>query len=179
MKRLYLLRHAQAMPSSDSGDKGRKLSPQGLMDSDALGQMMARKNYRPATVLSSPAIRTVQTWEQAAPALGGLPQKSLPRLYNGGYEAFIEALEDLDDSLNSALIIGHNPGIHMFAARLASEDSPASLMARLTEGFRPGTLAVFDCPVQSWLDLQDEQNTLIELTDPLDYNAPAGPTRWT
>ncbi|MCD8496669.1 MAG: hypothetical protein LRZ85_00395 [Alphaproteobacteria bacterium] len=48
MKRLYLLRHAQALSSSPTGDKGRPLSPQGLADAAALGQMMVRKEYRPA-----------------------------------------------------------------------------------------------------------------------------------
>ncbi|MCD8496668.1 MAG: hypothetical protein LRZ85_00390 [Alphaproteobacteria bacterium] len=100
-------------------------------------------------------------------------------LYNAGHEIFLQALEELNDSVPSALIVAHNPGIHNFAARLASEDSPSSLMARLTEGFRPGALAVLECPVNSWLDLADEKNRLIDLQDPLDYNAPAGPTRWT
>lgn len=179
MKRLYLLRHAQAMSSSASGDRGRKLSPQGLADAEALGRMMARKNYRPDIVLCSPATRTTETWEQAALALGPVKTLQPAALYNASRDVFLEELEGLGDTVFSALIVAHNPGIHDFAARLSSEDSASSLMARLMEGFRPATLAVLDCPIQSWLDLADEQNRLIDLQDPMDYNAPDGPARWT
>lgn len=177
MKRLYLLRHAQASPSSDSGDKGRKLSSKGLDDAEKLGQMMVRKSYRPSIVLCSPAIRTRQTWEQAA--LSGIEAHFSERLYNAGSAVFLEELEELADGVSSALLIAHNPGIHDFAARLASEDSPSSFMARLTEGFKPGALAVLDCPVESWLDIKEEANKLIDFQDPMDYNAPESPARWT
>lgn len=167
------------MPASDAGDKGRKLTPHGLEDAAALGRMMARKGYKPDIVLCSPAVRTAQTWEQVALSLGGIKTLNPPGLYNGTRRAFIEALEELDDNIASALIVAHNPGIHDFAARLASEESPSSFMARLTEGFRPGALAVLECPIESWLDLAEEQNRLIDLVDPMEYNAPATPARWT
>lgn len=167
------------MPASDAGDKGRKLTTQGMEDAEKLGRMMARKGYRPAIVLCSPALRTTQTWGQAAFSLGDIKTLSLASLYNGGRGTFIDALEELEDTVSSALIVAHNPGIHDFAARLASEDSPSSFMARLIEGFRPGTLAVLDCPVESWLDLAEEKNRLIDLADPMDYNAPSTPARWT
>lgn len=179
MKRLYLLRHALAMPSSAAGDKGRKLAPQGLADAEALGKAMQRKGYKPALVLCSPALRTSETWAQASLALGAIETRKPDSLYNAGRDVFLEELEGLDDSVESVLIVAHNPGIHDFAARLASEESPASFLTRLMEGFRPATLAVLDCPIESWLDLADEQNRLIDLQDPMDYNAPSSPARWT
>lgn len=179
MKRLYLLRHAQALSSSDSGDKGRKLSPQGAEDAKTLGRLMARKNWKPALVLCSPAIRTRQTWEYAAESLGDIALRIPENFYNAGYTGFVEALEDVPDTIPSLLIVAHNPGIHDFAARLSSEDSPSSPLGRLIQGFKPGAIAVLDCPIASWLDLADEVNTLIDFQEPLDYNAPAGPTRWT
>lgn len=179
MKRLYLLRHAQALSSSDSGDKGRALSPQGMEDATALGLMMARRHYRPGLVLCSPATRTRQTLEGVLEAMDGLAVQCPEHLYNAGYSAFMEGLEDVPDTITSLLIIAHNPGIHDFAARLASEDSASSHLARLMQGFKPGALAAFDCPIESWMDLADETNLLIDFQDPQDYNAPAGPTRWT
>lgn len=177
MKRLYLLRHAQANPSSDTGDKGRKLSPKGLDDAEKLGRMMVKKSYKPYVVLCSPSIRTRQTWEHIG--LVGMEDRFPERLYNAGSAAFLEELEELDDDVASVLLIAHNPGIHDFAARLASEDSPQTLMARLMEGFKPGALAVLDCPVESWLDIREEANKLVDFMDPMDYNAPVGPARWT
>lgn len=177
MKRLYVLRHAQALSSSDSGDKGRALSPQGLEDATALGQMMVRKHYRPGLILCSPATRTRQTLDCLG--LSGVETHFPERLYNGGYTAFMDVLEDVPDTVTSLLIIAHNPGIHDFAARLSSEDSPSSHIARLMQGFKPGALAALDCPIESWLDLNDETNLLADFQEPIDYNAPAGPTRWT
>lgn len=179
MKRLYLLRHAQALPSSPDGDKGRKLSPRGVEDAQALANMMAKFGYSPDVILCSSAVRTRETCQALLSALGDIPVSLKDTLYNAPTDTLLGAAQDLDDAHAAALLLAHNPGIHDLAARLSSEDSNISHLGRLMEGYAPAALSVLDCPVESWADLAVYHNMLVDLQDPLDYNAPATPARWT
>lgn len=180
MKRLFLLRHAQAMPTEIGGrDKDRKLSPQGTADAQALGQIMKKKNHVPDFVLCSAARRTKETLAGLAAAFEqDIKTAYLNEFYDGGREEILGFIRRNDEEAHSVLIVAHNPSIYETAVLLAG-DGPDSLMQRLTEGFRPGTMTAFDCPCERWTDFKPGENTLTDLLDPLDYNAPATPTRWT
>lgn len=177
-KRLFLLRHAQALPSDGISDEGRKLTPKGKADALALGVLMKKKGYHPDKILCSPAIRTRQTLEGILENLGAIDTLFPKPLYNGGADDLLRAIGQVDDNVKSLLIVAHNPGIHSLAAHLALEQS-ANLMNKLTAGYAPGTLTVLDCPCKSWIDLQSGQNPLHDFLEALDYNAPATPARWT
>ncbi|MCB1562935.1 MAG: histidine phosphatase family protein [Alphaproteobacteria bacterium] len=180
-KRLFLLRHAQTLPSGEGGDKARRLSPKGEADARALGALMRKKTYMPEVVLCSPALRTRQTFEGVARHFEHeLARVEFPdALYNAPEEELLWALREISDEVSSVLIVAHNPGIHVLAARLAQENAPA-LMNRLTGGYAPGTLTVLERPeAAGWADIRAGENPLLDLLDPLDYNAPATPARWT
>lgn len=178
MKRLYLLRHAQALSTSASGDEGRELSPKGHEDSSALGKAIQKKNYIPDYTLCSPAIRTRQTFDNLELAVDHLGFNK--DIYSAGFLELLHTVQDLDDRNQSALIVGHNPTIYELAMRLCDEnESGQSVIQRLGQGYKPGTLTVFNCPCQVWNDIQIGENMLIDLIDPQDYNAPQTPARWT
>lgn len=149
MKRLYLLRHATALPSAGS-DKERKLSPEGLIEAAALGVEMMRRNYQPDYILCSPAIRTRETF-------GQLPFEKQPhvfpeRLYNASARDLLAHVHGLEDKIQSALVVAHNPGIYELAASLAHQGEK-NLMNRMLGGFRPCSMAVVGCPVKSWKEI--------------------------
>lgn len=177
MKRLYILRHAQALNTPVGGkDFDRNLSSQGHDDAQALGKIIREKSYAPSLVLYSAAMRTFQTYDGLQ--LGKTQSHSNADLYDANAEYVIDIIHDLDDDYNSLMLIGHNPTIHELCMRLASEDSPPSFMQRLMQNYKPGTLSVFDCPCIFWNDLQLGENTLIDFQEPMDYNAADRPTRW-
>lgn len=178
MKRLLLLRHAQTMPSDGKGDKERKLTPQGLSDARALGQAMRQKRYQPDQVLCSPATRTRETLDAIMETISTVSTLYLPKIYEGGQDEIMDAIQNTDDETESLLIVAHNPSIHSLAVSLAKEDSP-TLMNRLAAGYKPGTLTVLNCPCEKWIDLRPGRNALIDFLEPLDYNAPSTPARWT
>lgn len=178
MKRLYILRHANAASPAATADIDRPLENSGLADANALGQVMRNKSYLPAQIFCSPALRTRQTMEGLALDSSHSPSRIIEPLYDATAAQMLELIHDCEDSIKSLLVIGHNPAIHELVMRLSAEDSPLTLLKRLMHGYRPATLSVLDCPCQCWNDLQLGENMLADFLEPLDYNAPSRPTRW-
>ncbi|GJL86017.1 MAG: hypothetical protein DHS20C02_17920 [Micavibrio sp.] len=178
MKHLYIIRHAQTLPAEGGDDKSRKLTPNGLTDAQALGKLMAHKNYKPDAVLCSPATRTRETLAGILESLGNIQTEFPDDIYNGGAGDLLHHLQQQDDTHKNILLVGHVPGVYELAALLAGTGR-ASLLAKLSEGYKPGTLSVLSCPNENWADIQPAQGELIDFQESIDYNAPATPARWT
>lgn len=162
MKTLYLLRHAQA-DHFDTSDKLRTLTEKGFADAKALGHEMSAKRYIPDYILCSPATRTQQTLRALCSGDISCPRAEEPQeLYNAPLDIIVNLIHSVNDKHDSLLVVAHNPGIHYVAAKLASDESPGDLTTQIMSGYRPCTLSVFNCPIESWLDLALEKN---ELTD--------------
>lgn len=178
MKRLYLLRHAQALSTPVGGkDFDRSLSPQGIDDSKALGKLMARKSYIPDKALYSPALRTFETFHNLH--LNNTESVAIEHIYEASSEELLDLISECDETADSLLIVGHNPTIHELVTRLSSEKSKDEYLDRLMRGgYKPGTLSILDCPCDKWGNMKLGENILIDLQEPLNYNAPDRPTRW-
>ncbi len=82
---------------------------------------MRRKKIRPSLVLCSPSLRTRQTLEAIEPSLGkGSSVELEPELYAASEVKLLERLQALPESVDSVMLIGHNPGLHELALLLAS-----------------------------------------------------------
>lgn len=178
-KTLYLLRHAQAMPAVQGDDKARTLTPKGKEDCEALGARLKRKDIQIDHVLCSAATRTQDTWAHILKRYEGEAELEInERLYNAPHDRLMDNIFALPDDAENALLIAHNPGIHQLAFALA-HDAGESILGRLSRKFSPGTLVSVECNIQSWADFDAANAQVTELVDPLDYNAPATPARWT
>jgi phosphohistidine phosphatase len=114
---LGVLRHAKAAELPGGPDFERVLLPDGQRDSAAAGSWLASHGFRPDLVICSAARRTQQTWENAAPALGGDPEFiAEERLYEGDAEDVMEIIRQTPATVGTLLYVGHNPA----AAKLAS-----------------------------------------------------------
>lgn len=141
--RLWILRHAQAEPDSDSGrDRDRRLSPSGRRCCQHLNQVIAASDgWPPERILVSPAVRTRET---AALALKGLkvPTPEIDSsLWMADVPTLIDRIESLDD--RRLMLIGHNPGLEALVKTLGG--------SLPVPGLKPGTLVVlqFNRPVGS------------------------------
>ncbi len=175
-KRLFILRHAQAL-SNAAQDKDRSLSPKGVDDAQALGRVMAKKGYFPDLVLCSPAQRTKQTLKALEDGLGVRNTAHPAILYNGSAGDYFHEIQNVSDDYSDILLLAHNPSIYELVIRLSNPDQDR-MMQRLSVGYQPATLSVLECSCAAWKDIQFGENTLSYLAEPLDYNAPARPTRW-
>lgn len=56
------MRHGEAVATAKTvKDFDRPLSEKGLLEAKEIGEILIQKNFRPSTVLCSPALRTRQT----------------------------------------------------------------------------------------------------------------------
>ena len=118
-----------------------------------MGRYIAEHDLRPAIILCSTAVRTRETLERSGKALTrNLPTRFEDGLYHAGPSALLDRLRRLDDTLPSAMLIGHNPGLEDLASALAGAGD-ADPLARMNEKFPTGALAVLDADVEAWKEL--------------------------
>lgn len=119
-KRLILTRHAKsAWDDPTMADHDRPLNERGHAAAADLGAWLASRGYLPQTVLCSDALRTRQTWDGIAATLPGTPALVLkPSLYQAGPDVMLAVLRHAQG--DTVMMIGHNPGIAEFAARIVA-----------------------------------------------------------
>lgn len=157
MKRLILLRHAKAVQASPHGDHARALNPRGRSDAENIGRAMRARGLQPDLVLCSPAARTKETWERAAPQLAAAPPVEFAEaLYLTPASMILDLLRKTGDAVRVLLVIGHNPGLEGAIAELLRAPQNADERARhatLIEKFPTGAFAVLDCDIAHWREL--------------------------
>lgn len=123
-KTLYLIRHAEAAGmSSGQRDFERPLNARGEQDAMEMGQRLKARSIVPDTLISSPALRAVQTSELIATEIG-FPVSAIvfhKSIYEAAVADLIEIIQSLDDDLNSVMIIGHNPSIGWLISQLSDK----------------------------------------------------------
>jgi phosphohistidine phosphatase len=154
MRRLLLFRHAEAVHSEKYSDRERPLSPAGRDKASRVGAVLAATHQRIDLALVSDSARTRETWDLARAALSGTPEVRFDRkLYHAERRDLLATVRDLPDSLESVMIVAHNPAIGEFAAHFAGSGKPDAL-ARLALGFPPGGLAILDADGDEWRKLR-------------------------
>jgi phosphohistidine phosphatase len=135
-RKLVLLRHAKAEHTAQVSDAERGLTARGRKDAYAAGRWLAAEGIRPDLVLSSPSRRTRETWQEVQRGLGHpAPAVFDPRLYEGGSADMIQAIRTTEPTVQTLLVIGHNPTVSTVSAALDPE-------APDDDGLRTGGLAV-------------------------------------
>ncbi|MEO5620218.1 MAG: histidine phosphatase family protein [Cypionkella sp.] len=162
MKRLILTRHAKSswddplMPDHD-----RPLNERGKAAAADLGQWLASRGYVPEKVLCSDAARTRATWSGLAPALPGTPILELkPALYHAGPDVMLAVLQHAKADV--VMMIGHNPGIADFAAKLVAQ---APLNAEFGR-YPTGATLVADFAVESWAEVEFGKGVTVDFVIP-------------
>ncbi len=147
MHQLILLRHAKAAPENSApSDHDRPLTDAGRQAATAIAHAMRKAGLAPDVVLVSTALRTQETFAalEAAGVWDEWPNMdSLPALYMATPNQIRDLLRDLPETVRSALVIGHNPGLHELAVSLAGPSSSKPDLVRLTDGFPTAALAEF------------------------------------
>jgi phosphohistidine phosphatase len=113
----------------------------------------------PELAICSAAIRTRQTADVLAEAMGGdLPVDAEPALYGADPDHFLQYVREVDEGVRSALFVGHNPTVFEVAWLLlgvpADHDDPTTDRAVLeAHGFPTCALAVLTLEVAAWEDV--------------------------
>ncbi len=133
MKTLYILRHSKTNAESSTGrDIDRTLAERGVHDSAAVGEFISDIQPLPQIIVSSPAIRARQTAEAANEHLQ-LEIRFDQRIYEARVSTLMGVVGEFPANVNSALLVGHNPGFEGLVEFLTGEafSMPTSALAMI------------------------------------------------
>lgn len=170
MVRVLLLRHAKSSWPSGMLDVDRPLSARGRKAAVLMGDYLQDEELAPELVLVSPARRTQETWSLVQPALGAVPMRVEPRIYDAPAARLLSMLQEIDPATGSVLVIGHNPGFEDLAHLLASHGSGEAL-SRMRQKFPTAGLAVIDCDCGEWGNLKARGGKLDRFVTPKSLGA--------
>jgi phosphohistidine phosphatase len=162
---LYLLRHAKSS-WGDAGveDHERPLSSRGRKAAGKMAEHLRASGIRPALVLCSSALRARQTLERVAPAFGEVVSIKVERpLYGADEGDLLARLRRVAASVQSVMVIGHNPGLQYLALTLAARGSQRD---RLEAKFPTAALATLRFLESPWKELDRGKAELVELVVP-------------
>lgn len=174
MKQLYLLRHAKSSwDDPDIDDFDRTLNKRGRRAAKAMAAYFREAGLAPSAVLCSPAKRTRETLKYLQPALGEAPVQFDRRIYEASYQTLLHCLADLPSEAESALLIGHNPGLERLALYLMSDRGHGAGAVRMQDKYPTGSLAILLAPANDWASLKVGSCRLEDFIRPSDLDAEA------
>ena len=144
MKTLLILRHAKTQPDAPAGDHARELTERGHRNAAAMGAYIHNRAGMPDVIITSDATRALQTAEIVAEAVGFTsPLTVQPRIYTADVDTLLALVRSILDEVDTAVIIGHNPGFEELAEALAGNHD---------QGVRLPTagLALLEFDVERW-----------------------------
>lgn len=127
MKELIIVRHAKSSWKDTSlDDRERPLNKRGERDAPEMGARLALRKHRPDLIVSSPAVRALTTARIIARKLG-YPRREiavLDHLYGAGIVELLDVIRNTDDSVETLMLFGHNPGLTELANHLGPRPIP-------------------------------------------------------
>jgi phosphohistidine phosphatase len=153
MKKLYIVRHAQkADEEIGQDDYDRDLSEIGINDAKVMAKNFAIKDLSIDLIVASPAKRTKLTAEIFAEALNY--NKSImfnEVLYMAFVNELLETISYIFDTVDSVLLVGHNPSLTALALTLVG----------FKEKFQMGAVMEINFNCDSWIDISKDNAELI------------------
>jgi|KBSMisStandDraft_5_1062788.scaffolds.fasta_scaffold127708_2 phosphohistidine phosphatase len=160
MKKLLVLRHAKSSwTDPDLADFDRPLNERGLRAAPFMGSVIVKDGLEPELIISSPAERARTTAELVVQG-GDLAAdvRFEERIYEASPHTLLQIVSDLDDDLETVLLVGHNPGIEDFVKLLTGVYEPMSTAA----------MAVIELGIDYWEDVAAGTGKLLEVVRPKD-----------
>lgn len=162
MKNLILVRHGKSSWSFDVGDRDRPLKERGINDGHLIAGKFKAKNVKVDAIYSSPANRALHTCTIF------LRKTKFPldkfrlsdELYEFSGEDVMQFARNLDDSLETVMIFGHNYAFTNVANKwgnLSIDNVPTTGLVHLR----------FD--TDTWSDIGDENGQTIQTLFPKDF----------
>lgn len=158
---LIVMRHAKSSWRTAGPDHQRPLTKRGIRDATAAGELLA--GYRIDLVLSSSATRTQETWraiERAGATAGQVDVTDA--LYGAWTDTIVGLLRSLEESVGSAMVLGHEPSVSDVVGTLAA---PSALTERAADHFPTSAVAILEVPT-SWADLSPGAASLVRFEIP-------------
>ncbi len=118
MKTITLMRHAKSSwDDALQSDRSRPIIQKGIERTHKMIEHLKKEGFSPDFVLTSPAVRAMETAQMMADAFGIENEyfREEPGIYTADPDDFYDFCFDLPEPCFHVLIVGHNPAISMFA----------------------------------------------------------------
>ncbi len=167
MKTLYLMRHAKsARGAGPSRDHDRPLNEKGRIAALRVGEYLVNHVASPQHILCSDAARTRETLDLLFPSPSpGIAIEFRADLYLASTRILLNAVRKLPETVNSALILGHNPGIQNLALSLIS-DGNNEVKTNLEVKFPSAAVAVVGLNIDTWPEIKLRGGKLLDYLVP-------------
>lgn len=142
MKTLLIMRHAKSSwKEGELADRDRPLNKRGMRDAPRIGRLLREENLVPDQILCSFAVRALATAQSVADQCGYPGDLNVSEaLYACSAETCLDALRALPTGVETALLIGHNPGLEELLEWLTGEE----------EHLPTAAVAQVRLPIPSW-----------------------------
>lgn len=147
MKTLIITRHAKAVPGTgNEPDIMRKLAPRGYKDIKIIALELVKHDLVPGLIVSSPAVRTVETARHLAAHFDEhtIPVITRDSLYMDFPDEIFGFIESLCPEEKTVMVVGHNPDVMDKVEQLSEVD---------LDSFPTSATAVIDFDTESWARL--------------------------
>ena len=169
MRTLYLLRHAKSSWADPSlADHDRPLNGRGRRAAPLMGAYLREGGHRPDLVLCSTAARTRETLAAVMEELDVEPEIDWDGdLYLAAPQQLLDLVRAVPDTVESVLMVAHNPGTAILAHVLCADGDAAELDLMRTK-FSTAALAIIDLEVDRWEEVRSDCGRLRSFTRPRD-----------
>ena len=169
MKTICLLRHAKSSwDDSSLPDHDRPLNARGRAAAPRVGAHMQATGNLPDLVLCSTAVRTRETLDGVLSELEVDPAIEFEEeLYLAAPSEMLDLVRAVSDTVESVLLVSHNPGTGMLAAALSGDGPPQSIHLMRAK-FPTAGLAIIELSVDRWKDVVSGCGSLREFVRPRD-----------
>lgn len=138
MKQLLLVRHAKSSwANQNQDDFDRPLNDRGHRDAPMMAERLQEKKVSINHIISSTALRAITTAKYFAKSYG-IPESAIVQhnyLYHAPMERYHKAIIQIPDTVETAAIFAHNPGITDFVNSLTNtriDDMPTCAIFAIT-----------------------------------------------
>jgi phosphohistidine phosphatase len=177
MKTLTLLRHAKSGWDDPAlRDYDRPLNAKGKRAATAVGRHWRSVGLDFDHVVASPALRVAETLEHVAIGYGSdLPATPDRRIYLASAVTLLDVVRELPDSVTSALLVGHNPGLEDLVLMLVPDNDQAPLRDAVEEKLPTASTVRLTFAIDRWADAAANGAALDLFVRPRDLDPALGP----
>ena len=121
--KLILVRHAKSSwTEAGLTDFDRPLNDRGLKNAPEMGRRLAKANFAVDTIITSPAVRAITTAKIIAKEIGFDVKRIVQNehIYDASVNILLDLVRNLDEHVNKAMLVGHNPSFTVLCNRLSN-----------------------------------------------------------
>lgn len=158
MKTLFMMRHAKSSwDNANLSDFERPLNERGLKAAPFMGELIHKNKFKIDLIVSSPAKRAEQTAVLVKDAARIKSEIEFnEKIYEASPRRLLEIVCELDDKIETAMLVGHNPGFENLVKILTGKNEPMPTAA----------LAVIDLDIESWSEASAGKGDLRDFIRP-------------